>query len=157
MKLEPENGESRVAPEPPSGGSESRARIERAVKGLVEAREADDFEAALAYFAPDVVCYAPSTWGYSMFPTTIHGRDALREVQRLHAMQYEMMPTRLHRLLIDGDQAIAHRTSGLRERGGGPVYTFDCVTLVRFRDGLIVEFQEFVDGAGRDFINAYPR
>jgi ketosteroid isomerase-like protein len=92
-----------------------------------------------------------------MFPSTIRGREALREILRWHNMQYEMMPTRLHRLLIDGDQAIAHRTSGLRERGGGPVYTFDCVTLARFRDGLIVEFQEFVDGSGRDFINAFPR
>jgi ketosteroid isomerase-like protein len=59
-------------------------------------------------------------------------------------------------VLIDGDQVAVHRTGQTRPRGGGDLITFDSVDFLRFRDGLIVEFTEFADGAAREIINNYP-
>jgi predicted SnoaL-like aldol condensation-catalyzing enzyme len=59
-------------------------------------------------------------------------------------------------MLIDGDQAVVHRTTTIRERGSDVGYTFDAVDFFRFRDGLIVEFCELPDGTAYSAVVNFP-
>ena len=62
----------------------------------------------------------------------------------------------VHRIIIDGDEAAVHRTTTIRERGTGALHTFDCVNFLRFRDGLVSEFQEFPDGSAYEAVINFP-
>ncbi len=93
----------------------------------------------MTYMASDVVCFPDKNWGYANYPRRIVGKEAVREAFRQRHINYIMLDVEVHRTLIDGDQAAVHRTTTLRERGGGVTVTFASVAFFRFRDGLVTE------------------
>ena len=133
-----------------------RARMAAHLKTLFALRAAGDIDGLMVYVAEDVVCFPPTSWGYSRFPRTLYGKAAVREAFLQRRINYTFHEQTLHRLLIDGDQVILHRTGRTRRRGGGDLVVYDSVDILRFRDGLIVEFSEFPDGAARDIMVNYP-
>jgi ketosteroid isomerase-like protein len=133
-----------------------RTQVEQRLKAFFEREASTDIDGLLELLAPDVVFFPPTTWGYARYPVTLRGAEAVREASGQRRVNYDFLPSIVHRILIDGDQALAYRTRQIRERGGGQLYTFDSVDLFRFRDGLIVEFVEFPDGAGRDLVVNFP-
>ncbi len=144
------------SPDEPGRPPPGRAQIEQLVKAYYEREAAADVDGLLQFVAPDVVFFPPTTWKYARFPFTLRGKDAVREAFLQRLVNYAFQPSIIHRVLIDGDAALAHRTRRIRERGGGQLHTFDCVDIFRFRDGLVVELVEFPDGAGRDAVVNYP-
>ena len=71
-------------------------------------------------------------------------------------VQYENLETKIYQLLIDGDRAVVHRTTTIRDRGASGTYTFDAIDFFRFRDGLVVEFSECADLASREAVKCFP-
>lgn len=134
----------------------NRAFIAARLQKMYDLRSAGDIDGMLEYAAEDIVCYPPTSWGYSRFPYTLYGKQALREASLLRRINYIFLPSTLNRILIDGDEVLVYRTGQVQPRGGGPVVTFDAVDIFRFRDGLVVEFNEFCDGAAREFVVNFP-
>lgn len=117
---------------------------------------AGDINGMLELTAPEIVCFPTTTWRHAHYPRRIVGKEALREALHQRHINYELLENLAHRTLIDGDQAAVHRTTTMRERGGGVTYSFDCVDFLRFRDGLIVEFCELPDGSAYDAVIHFP-
>jgi ketosteroid isomerase-like protein len=118
--------------------------------------EAGDIDSMLAFADHDIVCYPTSTWRHASYRRPIVGKEAMREAFRQREINYVQLSSKLHRILVDGEQAAVHRTTTIRERGGGDTFTFDCINFFRFRDGLIVEFQEFPDGSAYEAVINFP-
>jgi ketosteroid isomerase-like protein len=133
-----------------------RAQMRERLKAIFDRREAGDIEGMLEFVAPDIVCFPASTWRHARYPRPILGREAVGEAFRQRHINYVNMATTIHRILVSGDEAVVHRTTEIRERGSGISYAFDCVDLFRFRDGLVVEFQEFPDGSAYDAVINFP-
>ena len=134
-----------------------RARVAAFVVRMSEHRAAGDIDGMLAHVADDIVCHTPPTWSQSLFPATVRGKAALRQGLLERYIQYIFLPSQVHKVLIDGDRAVVHRTTALRSRGGGEMLNFDVVDFLRFRGGLVSEFTEFPDGGARNRIGGFPR
>jgi ketosteroid isomerase-like protein len=126
------------------------------LKAIFDRREAGDIDGMLVFASPDIVCFPASTWGHARYPRPIVGKEAVREAFLQRHINYVNMVTTVNRILVDGDQAAVHRTTTIRERGGGKEYTFDCIDFFRFRDGLVTEFQEFPDGSAYEAVVNFP-
>ena len=144
-----ESSQRRVAP---SARAEMAARLQK----MFDLRSAGDIDGLMEHLAEDVVLFPRTTWRYCNFPYTLRGKAAVREAFLQRRVNYIFLRSTIHRVLIDGDQVMAHRTGRTRPRGGGPATTFDCVDYLRFRDGLVVEFNEFCDGAARELVVHFP-
>jgi ketosteroid isomerase-like protein len=119
-------------------------------------QSAGDIDGMLELTAADIVCFPHTTWRHARYPRRIVGKEALREAMHQRHINYVFLETEIHRTLIDGDQAAVHRTTTMRERGGGVTYTFDSVDLLRFRHGEIVEFCVLPDGSAYEAVVHFP-
>ena len=119
-------------------------------------RAAGDIDGMLELVADDIVCFPNTSWRHARYPRRIVGKESLREALHQRHVNYILMETVIHRTLIDGDQAAAHLTMTMRERGGGVTYTFDSVDWLRFRHGQIVEFCALPDGSAYDAVVHFP-
>ena len=137
-------------------GEVDRDLIVDILKSLFARRAAGDIDGMLKYVAPDIVCFPPTSWGHARYPRRIVGKEAVREAFWQRHINYINLSTIVHRMLIDGDSAAVHRTTTIRERGGGATYTFDSVDFFRFRDGLITEFCELPDGSALEAVINFP-
>jgi ketosteroid isomerase-like protein len=133
-----------------------RAKMESCVREIFALREAGDIAGMAQLVTDDIVVFPPTTWGYATFPRTIAGRMAVAEAFTHRNVQYENLGSTIRKLLIDGEWAVVHRTSTIRERGGSRQYTYDAVDFFRFRDGLVCEFSEFPDGTLKDATENFP-
>ncbi len=141
-----------------TGGGEpsGRALIQKRIQEIFALRVAGDIEGLMAYVADEVVCFPATNWGHARYPYTLRGKAAVREAFLLREVNYAILPSTIHRILIDGDQAIVYRTCQVQSRGGGKRLTFDSVDTFRFRDGLVIEFNELCDGTAREFVINFP-
>jgi ketosteroid isomerase-like protein len=137
---------------PTLGRDEMRVRL----KAIFDRREAGDIDGMLEFVAPDIVCFPRSTWRHARYARPIIGKEAVGEAFRQRHINYVNLDTAVRRILVSGNEAVVHRTTSIRERGGGIAYTFDCVDFFRFRDGLVIEFQEFPDGSAYDAVINFP-
>ena len=130
--------------------------LRQRVKTFLKQLDVGDIAGFVQLVAHDVVCFPASTWRDARYPRPIRGRDAMAEAFRHRTTKYVSLGSTLHRVLVDSDQAVVHRTTRIRERGGGAEHAFDCVNLFRFRDGLIVEFSELPDGSAYEAVINFP-
>src|ERR1700678_3178202 len=127
--------------------------IEHRVRILCELRADGDISSILEYAAPDVRCFLRGHWSLSIYPRPLVGKEEVAEAYRQLNIQFENLGSVIHELLIDGDRVALHRTTTIRNRGGGRIYTFDVIDFIRFRDGLVVEFCEYCDSVARSPLN----
>ena len=118
--------------------------------------EAGNIDRMLDFATDDIVCFPPSTWRHAVYSRRIVGKEAVREALHQRDINYDRMISTVHRIIVDGDEAAVHRTTTIRERGSGALHTFDCVNFLRFRDGLVCEFQEFPDGSAYEAVINFP-
>ena len=143
---------------------EAKQRLNDLDKDLLQHRvismfahwESGNIERMLDFATDDIVCYPAGTWRHANYPRRIVGKDAVREALHQREINYSRMTSTVHRIIVDGDEAAVHRTTTIRERGSGALHTFDCVNFLRFRDGLVCEFQEFPDGSAYDAVINFP-
>jgi ketosteroid isomerase-like protein len=131
-------------------GEIDREMIEHRVRMFCELRTDGDIPSLLEYAAPDVRCFMRGHWSLAIYPRPLVGKEEVAEAYRQLNIQYENLGSVIHELLIDGDRVALHRTTTIRNRGGGRTHTFDVINFIRFRDGLVVEFSEYPDYATRE-------
>jgi ketosteroid isomerase-like protein len=134
-------------------GEVDRELIERRVRMFCELRADGNLPSLLEYAAADVRCFLRGHWSLAVFPCPLVGKEAVGEAYRQLNIRYENLGSVVHELLIDGDRVALHRTTSIRNRGGGQVHTFDVINFMRFRDGLVVEFSEYCDSAAIAALN----
>jgi ketosteroid isomerase-like protein len=134
-------------------GEVDRELIEGRVRMFCELRANGDLSSMLEYAAPDVTCFMRGHWSLAVYPRPLVGKEAVAEAYRQLNIRYENLGSIVHELLIDGDRVALHRTTSIRNRGGGQEHTFDVINFMRFRDGLVVEFSEYCDPAAIAALN----
>jgi uncharacterized protein len=134
-------------------GEVDRELIEHRVRIFCELRADGDLSSMMEYAAPDVTCFLRGHWSLAIYPWPLVGKEVVAEAYRQLNIRYENLGSVVHELLIDGDRVALHRTTSIRNRGGGQVHTFDVINFIRFRDGLVVEFSEYCDSAAIAALN----
>jgi ketosteroid isomerase-like protein len=130
-------------------GDVDRELIERRVHKFCELRADGDIDGLLEYASADVRCFLRGQWSVAVYPRPLVGKEEVAEAYRQINILYENLGSVIHELLIDGDRVAMHRTTTIRNRGAGHIYTFDVIDFMRFRDGLVVEFSEYPDCGAR--------
>ena len=134
-------------------GEVDRELIERRVRMFCELRADGDLSSMLEYAAADVRCFLRGHWSLAIYPWPLVGKEAVAEAYRQLNIRYENLGSIIHELLIDGDRVALHRSTSIRNRGGGQIHTFDVIDFIRFRDELVVEFSEYCDPAAFAALN----
>jgi ketosteroid isomerase-like protein len=133
-----------------------RELLRERLKSMLFHMDKGDIDGMLEHIAPDVVCFPRNSWGHAHYPRQVVGREAMREAFRQRYINYVVTYSVIHKMLIDGDDVAVHRTATLQERGSSVSHTFDCILMVRFRAGLVIEFCVLPDGSAYDAVTNFP-
>jgi ketosteroid isomerase-like protein len=116
-----------------------------AVQELYGAYERGDRErvAALMHDDVDWVMYAP----VSVFPFAgaHRGRDAVMAALASIADSYALLHYNREVTVVDGDRAAVMSDVGFRQHVTGRTLRFRVANFLRFADGRLIEFREFID------------
>ena len=137
-------------------GEIDRDLILEVLKSIYARRMAGDIDGMMNLLSPDIVCFPSTSWGGAHYARCIKGKDAVREAFWHRHINYVNVAGQIHRILIDGAEAVVHRSNTIRERGSCVTHTFDSVDFLRFRDGLVTEFCEMPDGRAYDAVVNFP-
>ena len=121
-----------------------RAVIEQRIRHMYERRTANDPVGIYEFAAPDIV-YRSSTYRVYPFHASCNGRDACIEMSRAINIFYENLGSDIRDLVIDGDRVAFRRVARLRNRGSGKTYSVNVCNFFRFRDGQVIEIEEYPD------------
>lgn len=121
---------------------EIAARIERLASWPCEGK---GFEAISGLFSPDVVCEFVGDRARISYAGRHVGIEALANINRSIAVEFEQLDYSLFDILIDGGRAAVRRSVEWRHRGTGRLGRVELADFVRFEEGLIVELIEFRD------------
>ena len=115
------------------------------VKELYDAYGRRDFErvAALIHDDVDWVIYAPM----SVFPFAgpRHGRAAVLEAMADIAKAFALESYTPQITIVDGARAALMSDAGYRQRSTNRVLRLRIANFLRFQDGRLIEFREFID------------
>jgi uncharacterized protein len=121
----------------------TRKSLERAFLRLAEAQSRKDIAGVMEFATPDAV-YLGNGWE-NFRNVRVQGADALKEMLRFVAIEYESLGLALHEAVFDGDSVACRRTMRLRRRGGGRTADVVICGFFRFRDGRVCEVHEMFD------------
>ena len=110
-----------------------------ALRGVCDAWERGDADAAAVLFAPDGVYEDP------LYDAPLHGRDAIREGLRGGMGAIEDCRVTLDPVIEDGDRVLAVGFFASKLRDGGERFDFPFAILVELSDAGIVRLAEFFD------------
>jgi uncharacterized protein (TIGR02246 family) len=108
----------------------------------IRAWQAEDLDAIMADYAPDVVHITPG--GRRVGPA------ALREGNARYLAEYTDFAVTLTRLLVDGDQGALEWTWAETRRADGRRRAVDDAIVFVLRDGKIAYWREYFDTAALD-------
>ena len=115
------------------------------VRDLYDAYARRDFErvAALLHDDIDWVIYAP----LPVFPFAgpRRGRAAVLEVMGGIAEQYALERYTPEIVIVDGERAAVMSDTSYRQRATERLLRFRIANFLRFRDGRLIEFREFIN------------
>ena len=114
---------------------------------LIRLRIRGDFKDLLRYFAPDAqVRIAGSSTANPLSSVCVGHQQILEKMKSIHVLiEYcDIEPTAY---VVDEDHFVVRWSGRWRNRGTGPAETLEGVVHVRFRNGLIIDYTNFVDTA----------
>ena len=115
------------------------------VHELYEAYAGRDFErvAALIHDDIDWVMYAP----VSVFPFAgpRRGRKAVLDAMAAIAERFSVESHKREIVIVDDDRAAAMSDVSFKQRATGRILRFRTANFLRFQDGRMIEFREFID------------
>lgn len=124
-----------------------RDLIERRIRHIFEARAAGDVSPTGEYTAEDVIVRFDN-WrgapGRLVFKGKAEASAGMRELNIL----IENFGSRINSLVIDGERGALCRTARVRNRGTGATVELEICDFFVFRDGLIIQWDEYVDTVG---------
>jgi len=99
------------------------------------------------FCSPEIVCDFVGDRARLPYAGRHVGIDALINIIRMIAVDFEQSTCEISEILIDGDRLAGRRNVEWRHRGTGRNGNVDLADFVRFENGLIVELIEFRDSS----------
>ena len=122
-----------------------RYQLENLARALFRARDANDAAATMAYFHPDCIFQIKGGPSLSPFTHKVFGKQALSNVMAALAATWDFSGVETARTLIDGDTVVVRRRGGVVHVPSNTRIDTEWVDIFTVKDGLVVEFDEFVD------------
>ena len=122
-----------------------RNEIERIVRASYDARRRNDVDATLKHFHPDArfrISGSPAL-GPMTKPTVGHGD--LRQMFEQLFPQWDWKDFHVTNIHVEGDTAYVHLAGKIRYIPTGKVIETEILDRLILKEGLIVEFTEFLD------------
>lgn len=115
------------------------------MRELYDAYERRDFARVAEFIHDDIdwVIYAP----VSVFPFAGHrrGRKAVLEAMAGIAERFSLEEYKREVVIAEGDRAALMSDVSFKQRATGRMLRFRAANFLRFQDGRLTEFREFVD------------
>ena len=126
---------------------EKRETMLELIRLAYAARGKGDLEGLMMTFHPQAVFTLVGDKEALDPAASVHGQDALRETLGGFIANFQFLERRILNELVEGDRAAVHSRLLVRYQPTNTTRTTDCLDLVRFQDGKIVELVEFADTA----------
>lgn len=117
------------------------------IKKMFVARGRGDFKGFASFFLPAMTFNIIVPRGMAPGWGSQKGLEAFINFVRFNYTNYEWLEHEISDILIMGGDAVVRRKSLSRNRGTGLVQQLNVCTLLKFQDGLIQEYIEYVDTA----------
>ena len=78
---------------------------------------------------------------------SVHGRDDVRKALREFIATFDFVDRQILSEVVEGDRAAVHSCLVVRYGPTRETWTADCLDLLTFKDGKIIELTEFADTA----------
>jgi len=85
--------------------------------------------------------------GIIPIPTRVRGKAAVIAAMMKIDEVFDLIKNDLELILVDGDQAVVICNRTVRRRATGEIMTSKVAAFHRYREGRLVEYQAFTDGA----------
>lgn len=122
---------------------------EHDLKAIIEdaytARRAEDVDAIMSFFHPDVVFRIVADPDLGVLSQTIRGHDEFRPAIEAMCATWDWTSMPAMDIIVDGDRAVVHSIGELRHAPTDNRFDFEILDKLTFKDGKIIEFIEFVD------------
>jgi ketosteroid isomerase-like protein len=129
-------------------GMTPRSRIQTIVRSIWNARHRRDVEGIVGQFAGDSTFTFHGRGLNVPSMAAVHkGKDEIRRVLHEFIDTWHFDEWRELDLLIDGEKAVLHWQARAHFRPNGRSHETDVLDLFHFRDGKVIDFQEFTDTA----------
>jgi ketosteroid isomerase-like protein len=124
-----------------------RELIEQRVRAMVRIHSEGNLRGVFEFVADDVVYHVRGGWITFPYSKPVRGKKEVAAAMAMISIAFENLGSVIHNLIIDGDKAAFRRSATIRHRGTGMIGNVDIIDFIRFRDGLVVEFNEIADAA----------
>jgi ketosteroid isomerase-like protein len=114
---------------------------------LISLRLEGNLTEVVKYFAPDARLRIAGSSTVSPLSSVCVGHQQILEKIRTMNVLIEYCEIEPQAYVVDEDHFVVRWTGRWRNRGTGPAENLEGVAHVRFRDGLIVDYTNFVDTA----------
>jgi ketosteroid isomerase-like protein len=126
---------------------EKRETMLELIRRAYAARGKGDLDGLMMAFHPEAVFTLVGDREAVDAAGSIHGQGALREALGGFIANFQFVERRILSELVEGDRAAVHSRLVVRYNPTNTTRTTDCLDLLRFQDGKIVELIEFADTA----------
>ncbi|MEZ2132103.1 MULTISPECIES: nuclear transport factor 2 family protein [unclassified Sinorhizobium] len=122
-----------------------REQLENTIREFYRARDKGDIDAMMALFDPACRFRIAGSDKLGSITQQVDGQAALREAVTTLVDTWDLSNVRITSLHVDGDTVFVHRTGEIRFIPSGEVTPTELLDKLTFRNGLVVDYLEFVD------------
>src|ERR1700757_2558914 len=126
---------------------ESRETMLDLIKLAYAARGRGDLEGLMAAFHPEAVFTLVGDKKALQIAGSVQGHRGLRETLGGFIATFQFVERQILSELVEGDRAAVHSRLVVRYNPTGTTLATDCLDLLKFQDGRIIELIEFADTA----------
>jgi len=126
---------------------ENRETMLDLIKRGYVARGRGDLEGLMAVFHPDAVFRLVGDKKTLEVAGSVQGHGGLREALGGLIAAFEFVERQILGELVEGDRAAVHSRLVVRHNPTNTTQTTECLDLLKFQDGKIIELIEFADTA----------
>jgi len=124
-----------------------RGAVLELVRQAYAARSKGDLEDLMAAFHPEAVFTLVGEKRSLQVAGTVQGHRALRETLAGFIATFKFVERQILSEVVEADRAAVHSRLVVRYNPTDATLTTDCLDLLKFRDGKIIELFEFADTA----------
>jgi ketosteroid isomerase-like protein len=122
-----------------------RSEVERVVRDSYAARKRNDVGETLKHFHPEVTFRIMGSEQLGPMTEAVHGLGPLRAMFENLFPAWDWSDFKIDHIHVDGDRAFVHLSGQIRHVPTGSVLKTEILDRLTIKDGLIVDFAEFLD------------
>ena len=136
---------------------ENREIMLDVIKRAYAARGKGDLEGLMAVFHPEAVFRLVGDKKALEVAGSVQGHGDLQEAMNGFIATFQFVERQILSELVEGDRAAVHSRLVVRYNPANTTRTTECLDLLKFQDGKIIELIEFADTAQiRDMMSGAP-